>query len=39
VLEPVKLNAWPEGCFDSAHVTDAAFERPEKGQLPPVKTL
>ena len=30
---------WPEGFFDSIHVTDPAFERPDQGQLPPVKNL
>jgi len=39
VLEPAKPKTWPEGFFDSVHVTDPAFERPEQGQLPPVKNL
>lgn len=39
VLEPAKPKTWPEGFFDSIHVTDPAFERPEQGQLPPVKNL
>ena len=39
VLEPAKPKNWPEGFFDSIHVTDPAFERPEQGQLPPVKNL
>jgi len=34
VLEPMKASAWPEGFFDSIHITDAAFVRPEQGQLP-----
>lgn len=39
VLEPVKPKTWPEGFFNSIHVTDPAFERPAQGQLPPVKNL
>jgi len=39
VLEPAKPKAWPEGFFDSIHVADPGFERPEQGQLPPVKDL
>jgi hypothetical protein len=39
VLEPAKPKTWPEGFFDSIHVADPAFERPEQGQLPPVKNL
>jgi len=39
VLEPAKPRTWPTGFFDSIHVTDPAFERPEQGQLPPVKHL
>lgn len=39
VLEPARPKTWPEGFFDSIHVTDATFERPEQGQLPPVKSL
>lgn len=39
VLEPAKPKTWPDGFFNSIHVTDPAFERPEQGQLPPVKNL
>jgi len=39
VLEPLKANAWPEGFFDSIHINDPAFSRPDQGQLPPVKPL
>ena len=39
VLEPANPKRWPEGFFDSIHVTDPAFERPEQSQLPPVKNL
>jgi virulence-associated protein VagC len=39
VLEPLKPKAWPEGFFDSIHITDPAFIRPDQGQLPPVKSL
>ncbi len=39
VLEPLKPKAWPAGFFDSIHITDLAFSRPDQGQLPPVKPL
>jgi antitoxin VapB len=39
VLEPLKSNAWPEGFFDSVHITDPAFVRPEQGEMPVVKPL
>jgi len=39
VLEPLKSNSWPEKFFDSIHVTDSIFVRPEQGLLPPVKNL
>ena len=39
VLEPLKPKTWPVGFFDSIHITDAAFSRPDQGQLPPVKPL
>ena len=39
VLEPARPRTWPEGFFDSIRITDPAFERPEQGQLPPVKYL
>ena len=39
VLEPARPKAWPEGFFDSIHITDPAFNRPEQGQLPPVKDI
>ena len=39
VLEPLKSKTWPEGFFDSIHITDPAFSRPNQGQLPPVKPL
>jgi virulence-associated protein VagC len=39
VLEPLKPKAWPEGFFDSIHIADAAFTRPDQGHLPPVKSL
>ena len=34
VLEPAKPKTWPEGFFDSVHVTDPAFERPERVRSP-----
>ena len=39
VLEPAKPKTWPDGFFDSIHVTDPAFARPEQGQPPAVKSL
>lgn len=39
VLEPAKPKIWPQGFFDSIHITDSTFTRPEQGQLPPVKNL
>ena len=39
VLEPLKPKAWPPGFFDSIHITDPAFVRPDQGQLPPIKPL
>ncbi len=39
VLEPIKPKFWPEGFFDSIHINDPLFERPEQGQLPPVKEI
>ena len=38
-LEPARARTWPEGFFESVHVSDLAFERPEQGQLPPVRSL
>jgi virulence-associated protein VagC len=32
VLEPLQTKAWPEGFFDSIHITDPAFSRPNQGQ-------
>jgi hypothetical protein len=37
VLEPVKPKTWPERFFDSIHIIDPNFERPQQGELPPVK--
>jgi virulence-associated protein VagC len=39
VLEPARPKTWPEGFFESVHISDPAFERPEQGQLPPAKDL
>ena len=39
VLEPARPKTWPEGFFDSIHITDPAFVRPEQGQLPPIKSV
>jgi virulence-associated protein VagC len=39
VLEPARAKNWPEGFFESIHITDPAFDRPEQGKLPPVKDI
>ena len=39
VLEPLRPKTWPVGFFDSIHITDPAFTRPDQGQLPSVKPL
>ena len=39
VLEPLKQQTWPEGFFDSIHITDPAFVRTDQSQLPPLKSL
>jgi virulence-associated protein VagC len=39
VLEPLKPKAWSAGFFDSIHITDPAFARPDQGSLPPVESL
>ncbi len=39
VLEPMKPHTWSDGFFDSIHIADPAFSRPDQGQLPTVKPL
>lgn len=39
VLEPLKSKTWPDGFFNSIHITDPTFSRPDQGALPPVKPL
>jgi tRNA(fMet)-specific endonuclease VapC len=39
VLEPIRPQTWPDGFFDSIHITDPAFSRSDQGQLPPVEPL
>ncbi|HEX3625989.1 MAG TPA: hypothetical protein VGN23_10645 [Verrucomicrobiae bacterium] len=39
VLEPAKPKTWPKGFFESIHITNPAFARPDQGQLPLVKDL
>jgi virulence-associated protein VagC len=39
VLEPLRPKTWPVDFFDSIHITDPAFARPDQGQLPPIKPL
>ncbi len=36
LLVPVKASTWPEGFFESIHIDDANFTRPDQGELPPV---
>jgi virulence-associated protein VagC len=38
VLEPLRPKAWPEGFFDSIHIADPSFSRPEQGKLTPIKS-
>jgi virulence-associated protein VagC len=39
VLEPIRPQTWPDGFFDSIHITDPAFSRPDQGKLPHVELL
>lgn len=39
VLEPLRPITWPPGFFDSIHIADPAFARPDQGHLPPVKAF
>ena len=39
ILEPLKPNVWPDNFFDSIHIQDPAFIRPDQGQLPPMQGL
>jgi virulence-associated protein VagC len=39
VLEPARPSKWPQGFFESIHITDPTFTRPSQGELPPVKKL
>jgi antitoxin VapB len=39
VLEPLKPKAWPDGFFDSIHISDPAFVRPDQGQAPLVNSV
>jgi antitoxin VapB len=36
LLEPVKVEAWPPGYFESIRIDDEAFVLPDQGELPPV---
>ena len=36
ILEPIRLNQWPPGFFDSVAIDDPAFERPEQGHFTPL---
>jgi virulence-associated protein VagC len=35
ILEPVPIESWPEGFFESIVIQDPAFQRPDQGALPP----
>jgi virulence-associated protein VagC len=39
VLEPIHSKTWPVDFFDSIHITDPEFSRPDQGQMPSVKPL
>lgn len=39
LLEPIKAEAWPEHYFETVRITDAAFDRPPQGGLPPAPSL
>jgi len=39
ILEPVKPSSWPEGFFEAIAIDDAAFKRPEQGEMPEVRAL
>jgi len=39
VLEPLLPTVWPDGFFDSIHISDLAFVRPDQGELPPANSL
>jgi virulence-associated protein VagC len=34
ILEPIKPETWPPGFFESIHIDDPAFTRPEQGAVP-----
>ena len=34
ILEPVKLDHWPEHFFDDIRIDDPAFVRPDQGTMP-----
>ena len=35
VVEPLAPAAWPDGFWETIHISDPAFTRPAQGQLPP----
>jgi virulence-associated protein VagC len=39
ILEPLKPTRWPPGFFESIHIDDPAFVRPNQGELPPPPSL
>ena len=38
ILEPIKPRQWPTGFFECIRIDDAAFCRPEQGELPAAPT-
>lgn len=37
LLLPVKSSSWPEGFFERIRIDDSKFERPDQGELPPIR--
>jgi virulence-associated protein VagC len=39
VLEPIKLERWPDGFFERIRIDDPRFSRPNQGPMPPAPKL
>lgn len=39
ILEPIKLEHWPDGFFERIRIDDPRFLRPNQGPMPPAPTL
>ena len=39
ILEPLRLDAWPPGFFESIRIDDPAFCRADQGELPAAPAL